>query len=509
MNFEKIKEKPVSETRQYTKFQVRQQYNPAIANIYIFVAALAVMGVLSFALHKPEYSEYEKRELAARPQFSLSAFFGGAFSTQADSYYADTFPFRDRFVALGSLIEEGRGFRLDDVRLHEVPSTPAPEPPSSEPAPVPGTDEEESSSSSSAAPSKPADDGATMEQNGSVFIYKGMGLSIFGGSNAMGKWYADTINQYAQALEGVQIYDLVIPTHIEFALPERYQSITNPQKPNIDYIYSCLDPSIKAVDAYSKLEAHSDEYLYFNTDHHWTVQGAYYAYQAFAETAGFEAIPYEDFEFKRKENFLGTLYAQTQDSKLRETGDYVDYPVITTPHRAYMYQRNQPYTPYASTVFADYATGGNSYSVFLHGDHPLMKIETDLNNGRKIMVVKESFGNAFAPFLINHYETVYVVDERYFQIGAIDYIKQEGINELIFVNNVFAANTSYRIQDIGKIMYQQFVPPVVEPAPEDSPSSEPTGEEETSSSQESASSEPESSSSREEDYDPYEDEDSE
>ncbi len=479
MNLSQEKEKNTSHSMQRMKFQIRQQYVPALANIYIFVAVLAIVGVLSFLLEKPTYSEYEKRELAEAPSFSLASFFQGSYAAQADAHYADTFPFRDFFVQLGSVIEEKRGFRFDDdVRLHEVPSTPEPQPPVSEPM-IPGDSQESSSSDSSS--SQTVEDTATIEQNGSVFIYKGMGLSLFGGSNATGKWYADTVNLYAQALEGVQVYDLIIPTHIEFALPEKYQSLSDPQKPNIDYIYSCLDPSILTVDAYSKLQEHSDEYLYFNTDHHWTGRGAYYAYQAFAETAGFEPVPYEDIQWKRIDNFLGTLYTQTQDSQLREKGDYVEYPVITTPHQSYMYLKDQPYTPYASTVFAEYATGVNSYSVFLHGDQPLTKIETDLKNGRKIMVIKESFGNAFAPFLINHYETVYVVDERYFQLGVIDYIRQEGINELVFVNNVFAANTSYRIQDINRIMYQTFVPPVVQP--EESSSSQPEEPEQSSDSE--------------------------
>ena len=115
-----------------------------------------------------------------------------------------------------------------------------------------------------------------------------------------------------------------------------------------------------------------------------------------------------------------------------------------------MYQRNQPYTPYASTVFADYATGGNSYSVFLHGDHPLMKIETDLNNGRKIMVVKESFGNAFAPFLVENYENVYIVDYRYIKNvdkrSLTQMVDKYKIDDVLFVNNVSAVRSESAVQ---------------------------------------------------------------
>ena len=300
------------------------------------------------------------------------------------------------------------------------------------------------------------------EKNGSVFIYKGQAMSMFGGSQSMGKWYADVVSSYASALPEVQVYDIVVPTSIEFYLPEKYKDISAPEKPNIDYIYSQMSDAVKTVDAYGEIAKHTDEYIYFRTDHHWTVTGAYYAYAAFCKEAGFTPTPYDSFEWNRKEPFYGTLYAQTQDSTLRENPDYVDYPTISTPHQAYMYRRGQPFTPYTSTIMADYAAGANMYSVFLHGDQPLTEIRTENKNGRKAVVVKESFGNAFAPFLTAHYETVYIVDQRYFELNLPDFIRQNGVTDLIFINNVFAANTPVQIQWIQGLMYQRWSPPVVE-----------------------------------------------
>ena len=119
-------------------------------------------------------------------------------------------------------------------------------------------------------------------------------------------------------------------------------------------------------------------------------------------------------------------------------------------------------TYYTSTIMADYAAGANMYSVFLHGDQPLTEIRTENKNGRKAVVVKESFGNAFAPFLTAHYETVYIVDQRYFELNLPDFIRQNGVTDLIFINNVFAANTPVQIQWIQGLMYQRWSPPVVE-----------------------------------------------
>ena len=295
-----------------------------LLNITLFCTALFSVGGLALVMEKPTYSELERRDLAAMPELTLDNYLSGEFFSGVSTFYSDTFPFRDALVSFGSTLEEMRGLRLDDARIHEVaPSQPEP---SSEPSSEGGSSSQESSSS--AAEEQPA----TGEQNGSVFIYQGRAMSMFGGSQAMGKYYADVINAYAEALPDVKVYDIIVPTSIEFYLPERYQDISAPEKPNIDYIYSQMSDAVTTVDAYSEIAQHTDEYIYFRTDHHWTVTGAYYAYVAFCEAAGFTPTPYDSFEWNRKEPFYGTLYSQTQDSTLYANPDYVDYPTISTPH---------------------------------------------------------------------------------------------------------------------------------------------------------------------------------
>lgn len=453
-------------------------------NVGVFIAVISVMGAAAVLLPKPSVSEYEKRELEKFPEFSLESLFSGEYAEKLDLFFADTFPAREKFVELAARSEDWRGLRIDDVKIHESgnPSTTVPPelpeetlpevtekedesstaPENGENPPDPTTESEESN------PPAAETDEVEGEQRGSVFIYKDMALPMFGGNQYACQRYAVALAKYQEALgDSVQIYNLVIPSSIEFYLPQKYkdQGITGDEKANIDYIYSLMDPNIKTVDAYSTMLAAKErgEYIYFRTDHHWTVRGAYAAYEAFCKEAGFEPVPLENMERHVIENFVGTLYGQTQDIVLKENPDYVEYFIPPTPHTAYRYVKNQPYTPYASTVFADYATGGsNTYSVFLHGDLPLTHIITEANTGRKICVVKESFGNAFSPFMISHYDEVFVVDQRYFQLGLIDFIQQNGITDLLFINNIFAANTDIRINEIERIKYQVFVPPVVE-----------------------------------------------
>ncbi|MDY4192663.1 MAG: DHHW family protein [Oscillospiraceae bacterium] len=473
------------------------------AGCVLFIAALAAMGVLSAVLPKPTVSEEEKRELNKMPEFSWKALFGKEYTSQFDLFYADTFPFRDFFVKTGAYLEEARGFRADNVKIYEEPAVgPAPSeepgvtgqepsrPESSAPEQSGASSESVSSapsgeSSSSQAVSRPELPEGEGEKRGSLFIYNGMALPIFGGNEWEVQHYANVLNQYAEILgDEVQIYDLVIPSSIELLLPDKYKGISTPEKPNIDSIYSKLDSRIKTVNAYDALMSHRDEYIYFGTDHHWTGLGAYYAYCAMGEAAGFEPVKLEDCEKRTIEPFLGSLYTQSQDVELKNNPDHVDYYIMPGEYQGYLYQRGDPFTAYPCSPWAEYATGVNSYSVFLAGDQPLFEIRTGAGTGRKIMVFKESFGNAFSPWLINNFDTVYVADIRYFELNAIDFIREHGVTDVLFINNIFAANTNYQVSCIESLIYQQWPPAEPEPEEssgdgEDAPEEGPSEEEET------------------------------
>ena len=86
--------------------------------------------------------------------------------------------------------------------------------------------------------------------------------------------------------------------------------------------------------------------------------------------------------------------------------------------------------------------------MFLGADAIHTKITTSTKNGRKIVVFKESYGNAFVPFLVNNFEEIYVIDIRYFGTNAVDYIKKIGATDVLFIDNCFAANTSSLIKHI-------------------------------------------------------------
>lgn len=406
-----------------------------IANVAIFCGLLLVGGIASLAMKKQSVSVMENRKLAAFPNYSDSLFWSGKYFKQIDEYYADNFPLRDNWISFADKFKNSIGFTSSEIKLYD---------------PTNSTEANEKTDTTkdkiSDGPLK--DDGATGEVKKRVFVFKNRAFEMFGGGEAMGKSYADVINNYNKILSpDIQIYNLIIPVALEFEITEKYAKLQKPNRPAIENIYNTLDPNIKKVWAIDEIRKHRQEYIYFNTDHHWTSLGAYYAYKAFCETAGLTPVSLDTVAYKTKPSFLGSLYRLTKDGGLQGNPDSVRYYLFKDSVNFFVGSAKiGQWTK--SKMYGEGASGPNSYSVFLQGDLPTVKMETQHKNGRKIAIVKESYGNAFAPYLINNYEKVIVVDQRYYTGDFIAMLKAEGINELLFINNIFAAHTPFHINKI-------------------------------------------------------------
>lgn len=292
------------------------------------------------------------------------------------------------------------------------------------------------------------DDGQVGVRKGAVFIFKNRGFEMFSGGEAMGKQYAGVINMYSRLkIPGMKVYNLVAPNGFEFEVTEKYKDKVKPNKKAINDIYAAEDPDIIKINTVDEIRKHRTEYIYFNTDHHWTSLGAYYAYRCFCAAAGLTPVSLDSIPSKVKPGFYGLFYRLTKSSVLKNNPDSVRYYLFPDSVNFYIGSSAVGYWA-KSHMYAEQVSGDNSYSVFLQGDLPICKMETQHKNGRKIALVKESYGNAFAPFLINNYEKVIVVDQRSYKGDFIAMLKAEGINELLFINNIFAAHTQFHIDDI-------------------------------------------------------------
>ncbi len=417
----------------------RERRTIMVINAIVFVLLLAGGGLASLTMKKASVSEMENRKLTAFPEFSDSTFWNGSYCRNLELYYADNFPLRDRWIQMSGNFRRSIGFKSTDITLYDDLNNAD--------ANQPGDTAKNDPVQTGPLP----DDGAVGEVKKKVFVFKKRAFEMFGGGPAIGKTYAEVLNSYNRMLApGVQIYNLIIPVALEFELTEKYAKLQKPNRPAIENIYNSLDSNIKKVWAIDEIRKHRNEYIYFNTDHHWTSLGAYYAYRAFCAEAGLNPVLLDTISSKVKPAFLGSLYRLTRDPGLKENPDSVRYYLF--PDSVHFFTGSSIIGRWnKSKMYGEGASGSNSYSVFLQGDLPVVKMETQHKNGRRIAVVKESYGNAFAPFLVTNYEKVLVVDQRYYTGDFMALLKAEGINELLFINNIFAAHTPYHIDKIRKL----------------------------------------------------------
>lgn len=285
-----------------------------------------------------------------------------------------------------------------------------------------------------------------------VYIYNGMACELFGWDDDSATDYASAISEFKKKAPEFTVYNMVVPNHTEFCLPRRLNDEvgTMIQSENIKKIYESYTADVQPINCYNKLCEHIDEYIYFNTDHHWSGLGAYYAYTAFCEQTGQKALDLKDCEERTIPKFEGTLIGS--DQTLWDNIDTVHFWMFPYETHA-MRQDNPGEDLYQTSVYyEEEPSGPYSYGVFIWGDAPLFVCYNDeLNNGKKIAVVKESYGNAFAPYLTNNYEEVHVIDFRYFEGSLKSYMEKNKIDEVIFINNVMAANTGVQVDRIREI----------------------------------------------------------
>lgn len=424
----------------------KQTSHKDLINSVLFIVIIMAVGIVTLLSPKEKFSSYEKRTLAAFPSLSKESFFSGNFFKGIDSYYADHFIFRISITAFDKNIKALLGVQDDGVTLYaDAPKT---EQNNAVAVNQETQTEEKANDLASDAHLDTSDqshneDSDNFQNIKSIIVYQNRAIQMFGGSDRMIKSYAELANKYQDELgPNVTMYVMAIPVGSDFYLPEKIKKHVNREKNNIDTLNANLNPSIIPVPAYDNLAKHTNEYIQFNTDHHWTALGAYYAYQAFCKAANITGLSLEAFTKKEIPNFLGTLYYRTLSTDLKNNPDHVEYYMVPHETEAYFYLKDSS-KPLHGKTYVEFAKGSNAYGVFLGGDYPLMKIVSDVKNKKKILIIKDSYGNALSPYLTSHYEEVYIADYRYFN-GNIKKLMQENkINEILLAHNTYVLNGAY------------------------------------------------------------------
>ncbi|WP_159426834.1 DHHW family protein [Clostridium nigeriense] len=349
----------------------------------IFILMLFIFVIANIITDDKEFSEIENRNLQNKPKITSENYV-----EKFNSYVSDQFFSREKFISLKSRVDIILGKnKINDVYI--------------------GKDNQ---------------------------LYED--FKIKSKDDLLNK--VDVINEFKKQNNDLNVKFILAPTAtsiINDKLPK-----DAPVDDEIEYIKKVeenLIDDIEFIEVYDELKKYKSDYIYYKTDHHWTTDGAYIAYDAFCKSVGIEAKKKEDFEqIVASNDFYGSL-----SSKIGLFGLNKDELKLYIPNNLnvivnYVTEQKKETSLFSSKKLES----KDKYQVFLDGNYPLIEIENDKNVDKKILIIKDSYANNFVPFLSENYGKIYLIDLRYYTDSLRDFIKNNNIEEVLLLYNVNTFN---------------------------------------------------------------------
>ncbi|MBE6552806.1 MAG: hypothetical protein E7666_00530 [Ruminococcaceae bacterium] len=342
-----------------------------LITVVLFLTLLFGFSLAFFLMPDRAFSEQENRSLRTFPPFTLERLCNGSFGDDINDYFADQFPLRDSLVGWKGVTELGLG--------------------------------------------KGENDGILLGKNGQLAkrLYEiktvdgekiAVALDTF--DPARIEAATNGINRLSQNLE-VPLTVFLTGRTIDVAA-SAFSYPTEQSDALLSAIYREIDPSVEALNSVPMFRARYDsgEYVYYKTDHHWTTRGAYYAYTELMRTWGMEdeILPISAFSRETvSDSFYGTAWSaagmkfvKPDTMEIWYRGNERDFSVVAdgVALDCGLYNLN-------------YLAKKDKYSTFLDGTHDVVTVTKKGEQTRPtLLILKDSFANAAAPFLAQHFDLV-------------------------------------------------------------------------------------------------------
>ncbi|MBO5260541.1 MAG: hypothetical protein J6B26_09210 [Agathobacter sp.] len=374
----------------------------------IVIVGCLMIGVVSagsFLAKDREFSENENRYLAETPEFSWEKVLEGEFQEDLESYLNDQILGRDFWITAKTSIQKFIGD--SDIGGAYV-----------------------------------GKDGYDFEK----IIPESVDEDLFVKNTVAVKDYLDYCKN--QGIEESQISFLLVPTSglvMEDKLPANARLFD--QEKYLEEAKATIGEQY-VVDVTKELqEAAKTEQVYYRTDHHWTSTGALIAYEKWCSDTGMAFLGREAYQQKNvTDTFRGSLYSKI-----------LDYDSAYDSIWTYAKDENADYT---ITIDGEEAESfyveskleeKDKYTYFFGGNYGETIITNNGNkNGRRLLVIKDSFANCFVPLAAEDFEEIYMIDLRYCKEDMAAYVKDKGVTDVLILYNISNFITDKNIYQLDK-----------------------------------------------------------
>ncbi len=362
-----------------------------------FFLALLLVFLINIFTPDKNFSQKENRVLSSKPELTLSQITSGKFSPKYETYVNDQFPLRDTWVTLKAGCDRLMG---------------------------------------------------ETEENG---VYLGKDGYLMEAFNPPPQKQLDaTLNamtDFAQSHSNIKQYALIAPNAVnilEEKLP--FAAPAADQNPYIDALRDTLNEAgVTFIDVRDTLSQHRDEGIYYHTDHHWTTQGAWFAFMEAAKVMEIDVSSPKYEPVPVSESFQGTLSAKSgfRSGKKEELSVFLPSEGVPSSVVNYVDEQKKSGSFYAT----EQLKGRDKYALFFNGNHPQVKISTPVEENRTLLILKDSYANCFVPFLAPHYRNIIMVDPRYYYGDLEKLIQVENVQEILYLYNAntFFSDTSLEL----------------------------------------------------------------
>lgn len=344
-------------------FDFLKKYNLLVL-FTVFIVFFSVADIIT-----PDRNNTESEKLAQKPKFSMKALlktdttsYKSEYTTKYEKYIEDQFFLRDNWVDIKSVTE----LALGKIQNNNV----------------------------------------VMGKDGYQFeIYRTLDQRKYGVNK-------DYLNKFFQQYPNLNFTFAIVPNSyaiLEEKVPYGLGNID--QRKEITQINNEIqEKNVKKLNLFPILESQKEAYIYYKTDHHWTTYGAYLAYRAYVENLGLTPVAYESLTPNEVSNFKGTFYKKSKF--IHTQPDILTYFEIPTTSVTIDTKEYNDY--YDRTKFEQ----ADKYDAFLRGNNGVTILKSAVNTNAiieetsRVMVIKDSYSNSFAPFLLYNFDEVYIVDLR-------------------------------------------------------------------------------------------------